>query len=152
MQKLYQNRHAVTDSIISIYDATSLMELRAFKEDMNVVRPKHKEVLYMHSILTIEDCTATDLCKLFDESKAMVSQTLNGMEKKGFITREKDPNDRRRHFIRVTQKKIDEMNIEVSIIDNTVDDVLKKYSKEEVDKAAKILAEISSRLKESQLD
>lgn len=46
----------------------------------------------------------SDIVKEMDVSSARIAQTLNSVEKKGFITREIDANDRRRVIVKLTDK------------------------------------------------
>jgi len=153
MSRIYNNKHKVTDSILSLFTDASVMEMRLFNERLDNSHPKYKEILYIYAIADIGDeCTATDICKLFNVSKAMASQTLNGMERKGFIVREKDPDDHRRHFIKISLDKIDIITKEIQIIDNSADNISKKYTKEELEIATRVLADISAQIRIAELN
>ena len=51
-----------------------------------------------------EDCTAGQIAKYMDVSTARVAVILNSLEKKGFIEKKKDLNDKRKTIVHVTEK------------------------------------------------
>jgi DNA-binding MarR family transcriptional regulator len=126
-------------SLFASYANTAMMELTLYNNNSDHLRPTHKEMLYLYCIWNKEDCTATDLVQLFDSSKALVSQTIIGMEKKGLIYREKDPNDNRRQILKTSEKRLSAAEIELKILDDSIRKLSEKYSKEELENAAKII-------------
>jgi len=148
MDSIFSFKHPVTKSICKLNVDMSAMEIRAFNKRLDESSPTYKENLYIFTIASIENCTATDLVKTFGVSKAIVSQTLSAMEEKGFITRVKDSADSRKHIIEISNEKVDLFSNEICLIDQAIDLTLSKYSKEELDTVSKILTDISNNLAE----
>jgi DNA-binding MarR family transcriptional regulator len=47
------------------------------------------------------------LVEQLDVSKPAISRTLNSLDRKGFVTRRPDPDDKRAHLIRLTEKALE---------------------------------------------
>lgn len=139
-------------SLFASYANIAIMELKLFNNSPEHLRPTHKEILYLYSIWSKPGCTATDLVDLFDSSKALVSQTIIAMEKKGYIIREKDPEDNRRQNLRLSDKRIEESHEELKLIDSAVRKLSSQYSEEEIHNAAKILASFTSNMVHETVD
>jgi DNA-binding MarR family transcriptional regulator len=140
---LKENENDFRKSLMATYANIAIMEMRMYNDDSDAVRPTYKEVLYLYSINNIENCTATDLVELFNSSKALVSQTVIGMEEKGFITRVKDPRDNRRQIIRISEDRIKQFSTEMEIISEAVKRLSSKYSSEEIAKAMFIIEDVT---------
>jgi len=130
-------------TLFACYANIAIMEMRLYNNSPDYNRPSHKETLYLYSIWTLDGCTATDLVDLFDSSKALVSQTILSMEKKGYIVREKDPTDNRRQILRLSPDQISTITDELKLIDRAVMQLSSYYSKEEIEKASKIVLSLT---------
>lgn len=126
-------------TLFASYANIAIMELKLYNADSNHLRPTHKEILYLYCIWSMDKCTATDLVELFDSSKALVSQTIIAMEKKGYITRETDPDDRRKQILRISSQRATESAIEFKLIDSAIEKLSNQYSKEEIAKASEVI-------------
>ena len=133
-------------SLFASYANIAIVEVRLYNESERLARLTHKEMLYMYCIWSKPDWTATDLVEMFDNSKALVSQTILGMEEKGYIAREKDPKDNRRQILRITDDKVLEAREEMEFIDAAVKKLASKYTKEEIEKASKIIFDFTEEL------
>lgn len=145
-EDFFDYKHNLTKSLIALFARNSLMEVRVFDENGPLMTPSYKEVLYLYSIATIENCTATDLVKLFKVSKAMVSQMLSGMEEKGYIVRKKDSIDGRKNIITISPERLKDAGEEVKVYDEAIDELHKKFTSEQIEIAAEVLAEFSTEL------
>lgn len=133
-------------SLFASYANIAIMELKLYNNNPDHQRPNHKEILYLYSIWSKPGCTASDLVELFDSSKALVSQTIIAMEKKGYIVREKDPLDNRRQNLRLSDKRIEENHEELRLIDSAVKRLSTQYTEEEIHNAAKILLSFTNNM------
>ena len=133
-------------ALFASYANIAIMELKIYNSNSEHLRPSHKELLYLYSIWSRGGCTASDLVELFDSSKALVSQTVLSMEEKGYIVREKDPQDNRRQIIRVSPERMADSEIEMNIIDRSIKQLSSNYSNEEIEKAAKIMLSLSENM------
>ncbi|MBO4356767.1 MAG: MarR family transcriptional regulator [Candidatus Methanomethylophilaceae archaeon] len=129
-------------SLLSSYANIAIMEVR-MNNNSTLPRPSYKEILYMYCIYCIDDCTASDLVELFNTSKALVSQTVISMERKGFVTRIKDPQDNRRQILRVSDETMMTYSDEMTVIDESLKRMDEMYSVEDIVKSAKIVKEVT---------
>ena len=60
--------------------------------------------ILLHLLTQGEEMRQEQLVEQLDISKPAVSRALDSLEKKGFVTRQDDPNDRRAHRVRLTDK------------------------------------------------
>lgn len=63
--------------------------------------------IVLHLFTQGQEMGQDQLVAQLDVSKAAVSRTLNSLAKKGFITRQRDPEDNRAHRIRLTDKALE---------------------------------------------
>ena len=82
-------------------------------------------------------------------SKAAVSQTLNALERKGYITRAIDPSDRRKIMVTITAEGEAELEKTKQLYDNMLNTVLDQFGLEDTktfirlaERLMRILAEI----------
>ena len=61
----------------------------------------------LHLFTQGQEMGQEQLVAQLDVSKAAVSRTLNSLEKKGYVTRQRDPDDNRAHRIRLTDKALE---------------------------------------------
>ena len=63
--------------------------------------------ILLHLLTQDHEMGQEQLVKQLDVSKAAVSRTLRSLAAKGYVTRRRDPNDRRAHWIRLTGKALE---------------------------------------------
>lgn len=63
--------------------------------------------ILLHLLTQGQGMGQEQLVEQLDVSKAAVSRTLNSLETKGYITRQRDPDDRRAHRIRLTDTALE---------------------------------------------
>ena len=112
--------------------------------DQGEVHPTQKEVLYMYCIWNRKNCTASDLVEILGSSKALVSQTIIGMEKKGYIVRTKDPEDNRRQILQISPARLAATQTELKILDESIAKLRTMYSPEDIEKAGKMLMSLTN--------
>ena len=79
--------------------------LRRFKPQKTINESMHGEVFMLHKIATSEvRIIPSELSNAMGISGARIATTLNGLESKGYITRQIDPSDRRRILVALTDK------------------------------------------------
>jgi DNA-binding MarR family transcriptional regulator len=64
--------------------------------------------------------------------KGMVAKTLNKLEKKGFIMRKQNPDNKREHIISLTQKGTDILNIMSEVLTEWNQILYEGMSKEDI--------------------
>lgn len=91
-----------------------------------------------------EGISQKELCSFYNMDKAAAVRALNKLEKKGYVKRMKDPDDKRQHQVFLTEKargfgpKLDE------IICKTENTLLKGLEEKEREELSRILSKISS--------
>ena len=133
---------------MAAYANIAIIELRMYNDKPDSSRPTFKESLYLYAIYSIKNCTASDLVALFNSSKALVSQTIIGMEEKGFIVRTKDPKDNRRQIITLSPARLSETQIESAVTAEAMRRLSNKYSNEDFTNTSRIIKEITDCMRE----
>ncbi|KHT51877.1 MarR family winged helix-turn-helix transcriptional regulator [Vibrio sinaloensis] len=84
-------------SLIQLYRQRMRENISA---DRNKINAMHIECLYV--ISDQEGCTANTLVSLLDRDKSQISLNIRDMEKKGWLTRGDNPEDRRSKLLELT--------------------------------------------------
>lgn len=140
---LKESRLDFSKALLGAYANLAVLQVRLYNDEDQVVRPSFKEMVYLYTIWKYDNCTASDLVEIFNSSKALISQTVISMEKKGFISRKKDPSDNRRQIITVSEEIMGTYAMELQLIDEALKYKSKQYSIEEVLQAARIVLDIT---------
>ncbi|MDR0219920.1 MAG: MarR family transcriptional regulator [Lachnospiraceae bacterium] len=79
--------------------------LHKAKPKKNLDDALHGEAFVLHFLANAEEeVLPGEIGQAMNVSSARIAQTLNNIEKKGFITRQIDPRDRRKIKVRLTQE------------------------------------------------
>lgn len=87
--------------------------------------------------------TQRDLCNLFFVSEPVVARTLKNLEKKGFIIRNKDPKNRTRKLLSLTDSGIEISKRMFDINDEWEKAILKDMTSEEIESFKKAMRKIA---------
>lgn len=79
--------------------------------------------------------TATQLCQQTRMLKSQMNRTLNSMEQKGFIVRERSTQDRRQVFIRLNPQQLSAYQTQHEKVLNMVDLVIEKVGTDKAQQA-----------------
>ena len=63
--------------------------------------------ILLHLLTQGQEMGQEQLVEQLDVSKPAISRTLNSLEKKGYVTRQRAPDDKRAHRIRLTDKALE---------------------------------------------
>jgi DNA-binding MarR family transcriptional regulator len=63
-----------------------------------------KQYALLRAVERSDDITTTSLTELLGKAQPAITQMLNRLEKNGFITREVNPNDKRKRELKLTRK------------------------------------------------
>jgi MarR family transcriptional regulator for hemolysin len=83
------------------------------------------------------------LVEQLDVSKPAVSRTLNSLEKKGYVTRQPDPDDKRAHRVLLTEKALEVGPAIEQVYNNIYTLAMQGISREEFDYFVKLFGRIS---------
>lgn len=72
-------------------------------------------------------------------SKPAVSQTLNNLEKKGFIVREIDANDRRKISVRATTEGLEVLQRSATNYDEKIESLFEQFGREDMETLLRLL-------------
>ncbi len=95
-----------------------------------------------------EDICAGDLVNILDVSSARVASLLNDLEQKEYVKREKDENDHRKVFIRLTEKGHQEIKDKTEKARKVFNYVADKVGIEKIRSTLETIQEINQTLKE----
>src|SRR3954466_13295326 len=83
-----------------------------------------KEFSTLNLVRDADGVTQSELGTLMCVDANMVVQLLNSLERRGFAVRERDPQDRRRHVVRITPKGTRALARAEGVIEDSTDSVL----------------------------
>lgn len=86
-----------------------------------------------------QELTATDLCRKIRMQKSQMNRTLNSMEEKGLILRERSSLDRRQVFVRLNPDKLGVYQAQHQKILDIIDAIVEKVGVDTADEAVRIL-------------
>ncbi len=95
-----------------------------------------------------QDICAGDLVNILDVSSARVASLLNDLEQKEYVKREKDENDHRKVFIRLTEKGHQEIKDKTQKARKVFNYVADKVGIEKIRSTLETIQEINQTLKE----
>ncbi|MDX1435372.1 MAG: MarR family transcriptional regulator [Anaerolineales bacterium] len=108
--------------------------------------------ILMHLMTQGPEMGQDQLVEQLDVSKPAISRTLNSLEAKGYVTRRRDPNDRRAHRIQMTGKAL-EIGPAVEQVYNQVYTLaMKGISQEEFDYFVQLFARMSENFASEQAE
>ena len=90
------------------------------------------------------------LVEQLDVSKAAVSRTLRSLAAKGFVTRRRDPHDRRAHWIRLTDKALEIGPAVEQIYNHVYTLAMQGISQEELGEFLQLFARMSANFSQEQ--
>lgn len=90
-----------------------------------------------------ESITATDLCAKTNMLKSQMNRTLNSLEDKGIIIREKSESDKRVSYLKMDGYRLWEYMGDNTEIMKFIDAIIEKYGEERTLHVAKMINEIS---------
>lgn len=92
--------------------------------------------------------TATDLCNKTRMLKSQMNRTLNNLEKRGIIVRERSDIDKRQVFIKLNEKTTDTYMSQHEKILELVDSLIERFGKEKAMEIVNVLNLISDMAEE----
>lgn len=100
--------------------------------------------ILLHLLTQDQEMGQEQLVEQLDVSKPAISRTLNSLESKGYVTRQRDPDDKRAHRIRLTEKAL-EIGPAVEQVYNQVYSLaMQGISQEELDYFVKLFGRMSA--------
>ena len=88
--------------------------------------------------------TATDLCDATRMLKSQMNRTLNSMEKKGFITRQRSARDKRQVFVSLNQEKTASYLTQHSQILKQLDTIIEQMGEDKIRQTIDLLSQITN--------
>jgi DNA-binding MarR family transcriptional regulator len=96
----------------------------------------------------------SDLQKMHNITKPAISQMLNGLEHKGYISREMDKDDRRKVSVTLTDKGKAMLEETKKFADKTLDETIERFGEDNIRQLISLfnrLIDISNEIKEEKL-
>lgn len=107
--------------------------------------------ILLHLLTQSHEMAQEQLVDQLDVSKPAISRALASLEEKGYVTRKRDPNDRRAHWIRLTDKALEIGPSIEQAYDRVFTLALKGISQEELDYFMKLFGRISDNFAREQI-
>lgn len=125
--------------------------LRFRKTDMCLLPQgsiQHRELVVMGSICANASCTpcnlnAGDICEKLCITKPAISQSLNALEKKGYITRTIDKTDRRKISVSATPSGLAVLQETWRYYDDAVETLVNRFGPEKTKTLVELLDEFT---------
>jgi MarR family transcriptional regulator for hemolysin len=110
--------------------------------------------ILLHLFTRGQEMGQEQLVEQLDVSKPAVSRTLHSLESKGYVTRRRDPDDRRAHRVRLTDKALEVGPTVEQVYNNVYTLAMQGISQEEFDSFVRLFARMSENLtgKEAEKD
>ena len=99
--------------------------------------------ILLHLFTQGQEMGQEQLVEQLDVSKSAVSRTLNSLARKGYVTRQRDPDDRRAHRIRLTDKALEIGPAVEQIYNHVFTLAVQGISREEFDYFVNLFARMS---------
>lgn len=132
---------------IPIYPAMSLIAKghnKFFDEKLEGTGVSAAELPYIIRIYAESNkLTQRDLCDLFFVSEPVVARTVKNLESKGFIIRNKDPKNRTRKLLSLTDRGVEISKRMFDINDEWEKAILKDMTSEEIESFKKAMRKIA---------
>lgn len=87
--------------------------------------------------------TATDLCQATRILKSQMNRTLNSMEEKGFITRERSTEDKRQVYVTLNAKQAELYINQHAKILKVLDAIIDKMGQEKISQTIELLTQVT---------
>ena len=132
---------------LPIYPAMSLIAKghnKFFDEKLEGTGVSAAELPYIIRIYAESNMlTQRDLCDLFFVSEPVVARTVKNLESKGFIIRNKDPKNRTRKLLSLTDRGVEISKRMFDINDEWENAILKDMTSEEIESFKKAMRKIA---------
>lgn len=104
----------------------------------------YNSLLYLEMIFSLgEHCTVSQIADLLHVSRPGVTQKVNELLRQGLVTKTSDPNDRRKHYLAVSEDAVPHYRVYHRYDDETIARITERYTPEEIEKFCDILNTIS---------
>ena len=120
---------------------------RKFKPQQTINESMHGEAFALHHIARSgEQVIPSEISNAMEISGARIATTLNSLESKGYITRQIDPNDRRRILVTLTDKGREQEEAYRRTLTETIEKMLRQlgeYDAKEYIRITRKMAELA---------
>lgn len=129
--------------IIPLYPALNLIlkgHTNFFEKKLKGTNVTPAEIHYILRIyVDNENITQRDLSETFSVSEPVVARTLKNLENKGFIIRTKDPNNKTRRLLSLSEQGFEISENMLHITDEWLKEIYKDINESDIDKFNEII-------------
>ena len=104
------------------------------------------ETFCMEIILALKEPTINEFAAFVHISSPNAAYKVNSLIQKGYITKERSPDDKREYHLYVTQKYIDYYNVSYRYLSTVMERIKNRFPEEDVAKLEEMLDIISNEL------
>lgn len=131
-------------SLDTFYYSSALCDLRLMNKQFVDENITYNSLLYIELIYTMNGtCTASKLAELLHVSKPGVTLKLNELLRQGLITKNPDPNDKRKNYLSVNDDAIPQYKVFRRQDSEAIKRITERFTPEEVGKFCEMLDIIS---------
>lgn len=132
-------------SLDTFYYSTALCDLRLMNKQFVDENITYNSLLYLELIFSMDGkCTASQIAELLHVSKPAVTLKINELIRQGLVTKNPDPNDRRKNYLSVNEEAIPKYKVYRRQDDVAIQRITKKYSEDDIQKFCEMLNIIST--------
>lgn len=132
-------------SLDTFYYSTALCDLRLMNKQFVDENITYNSLLYLELIFSMDGkCTASKIAELLHVSKPAVTLKINELIRQGLVTKNPDPNDRRKNYLSVNEEAIPKYKVYRRQDDVAIQRITKKYSEDDIQKFCEMLDIIST--------
>lgn len=100
----------------------------------------YNSLLYLEMIFSLgEHCTVSQIADLLHVSRPGVTQKVNELIRQGLVTKTSDPNDRRKHYLSVSEDAVPLYRVYHRQDDEAIARITERYTPEEIEKFCEML-------------
>ncbi len=128
----------------TFYYSSALCDLKLMNKKFVDENITYNSLLYLELIYTMNGkCTASEIAKMLNVSKPAVTLKINELIKQGLVTKESDPNDKRKNYLFVNDDAAPQYKVFRRQDNEVINRITDKYSDKDIQNFCEMLSIIS---------
>ncbi len=128
----------------TFYYSSALCDLKLMNKKFVDENITYNSLLYLELIYTMNGkCTASEIAKMLNVSKPAVTLKINELIKQGLVTKESDPNDKRKNYLFVNDDAAPQYKVFRRQDNEVINRITGKYSYRDIQNFCEMLSIIS---------
>lgn len=128
----------------TFYYSSALCDLKLMNKKFVDENITYNSLLYLELIYTMNGkCTASEIAKMLNVSKPAVTLKINELIKQGLVTKESDPNDKRKNYLFVNDDAAPQYKVFRRQDNEVINRITGKYSYRDIQNFCEMLSIMS---------